>query len=167
MSKARFFSFASALVVFASAASISLAAGPIAEPKLDTYVAAGAETYFAVSLSPNAPLPPAGPRDVVILFDTSASQTSLYREKALSALTALLAGLQRDDRVQLLAVDLDATPLTETFVPAQGPQIEQALVALNQRVPLGATDMPAVLRAAAARFGEDRKSTRLNSSHQI
>lgn len=117
---------------------------------VDTYVTPDGTTYFAMSLAPSAPLAQSEQRDVVILFDTSASQTSLYRDKALSALEALLAGLNRSDRVQLVAVDLDAVPLTEAFVAPQSAEMDQALVALKQRAPLGATDMPAALRSAAA-----------------
>ena len=40
-----------------------------------------------------AAAPAAGPRDVVDLFNTSASQTGDYRAKAIEALKGLLAGL--------------------------------------------------------------------------
>src|SRR5690242_529219 len=59
---------------------------------LETYAAAGAETFFAMKISPRVPQPKAAAHDVVVLFDTSASQTGAYREKALAALEALLAG---------------------------------------------------------------------------
>ena len=103
-----------------------------------------------MSVAPPATIAQTENRDVVILFDTSASQTSLYRDKALEALETLLAGLNRADRVQLLAVDLDTVPLTEKFVAPQSAEMDQALVALKQRAALGATDMPAALRRAAA-----------------
>ena len=115
------------------------------EPRVDTYVAADGTAYFAVSLSPNVARgrkPSAC--DVVILFDTSASQTSVYRDKALARrCRRYLAGLRRGDRVQLMAVDLEAVPLTDGFVAPQSDEMEQAVAALKRRAPLGATDMPA------------------------
>src|SRR6476469_2762207 len=134
-------------VVFACCAAWTQAAVEIPDPNISTYVNSEGATYFAVSLSPNVPLPQAAAaHQVVILFDTSASQTSLYRDKALEALNALLVSLSGDDRVQLLAVDLDAVPLTETFVAPRGAEMDHAIAALKDRVPLGATDMPAAVR---------------------
>ncbi len=100
---------------------------------------------------------PTAARDVVILFDTSASQTGLIRDKALASLESLLGSLAGQDRVLLLAVDLDAVPMSPDWMPAQGPAIKQAVAALKARVPLGATDIQAALDAAIARF--DAKST--------
>jgi hypothetical protein len=133
-------------------ASVSLAASEQPAPHVDTYVTPNGTTYFAMSVAPSAVIAQTENRDVVILFDTSASQTSLYRDKGLESLETLLAGLNRSDRVQLLAVDLDTVPLTEKFVAPQSAEMDQALVALKQRAPLGATDMPAALRSAAALF---------------
>ena len=86
-----------------------------------------ATSYFALSLSPAVPRPAVKPRDVVILFDTSASQSGAYREKALVALESTLAALAPADRVRLYAVDLNAIPLMEKFSAANGPETRQAL----------------------------------------
>ena len=130
---------------------------------LETYTAGGGETYFAMKLSPNLPQPKLAPHDVVVLFDTSASQTGDYREKALTALTALLAGFEARDRVALSAVDLNAVELTSSFVAADGPEMRQALADLRRRVPLGSTDMGTALRGAVAQFAEAGDADRVRS----
>ena len=142
---------AATLVVVAGAAMAAPAA-PAVDPHFDTFATSDGTPYFALSLSPNAVLPEAPTREVIMLVDTSASQTSVYRDKSLSALGALLTSLPRGDRVRLMAVDLEAVELTDGFVAPQGEAIDRAVAALKQRVPLGATDMPAVLQAAAASF---------------
>ena len=124
------------------------------QTRLDTYATPDGTGYFALRLLPAVEIPQAADREVVILFDTSASQAGAIRAKGLDALTALLAGLNRGDRVALLAADLDAVPLSEGFVAPQSDEMKQAIAALQSRAPLGATDMPAVLAAAAASFGK-------------
>ncbi|HVU88916.1 MAG TPA: hypothetical protein VHD36_16450, partial [Pirellulales bacterium] len=110
------------------------------------------QSHFALHLAPTVARPTSRPRDVVILFDTSASQTGAYRDKALAALDALLAGLRPVDRVQLFAVDLNAIPLIDHFAPVADAAARRALAALRDRVPLGATDMEAALAATTAAF---------------
>jgi uncharacterized protein with von Willebrand factor type A (vWA) domain len=133
-------------------------AAPSAE--LSTYDRAGGPTYYSLSLTPDADSAEYRPCDVVVLFDTSASQTGAYRETALAALDSCLAELGPQDRVQLLAVDLDARPLTDQFVPAQGPEIQAAVESLHRESPLGSTDMDRALAAAAARFDSADTSAR-------
>ena len=82
---------------------------------------------------------------MVILFNTSASQTGEHRTKAMDALKATLSALAANDRVQLMAVDLNAIPLTKGFVPAGSKEMVDALAALDARVPLGATDLEKAL----------------------
>ncbi|HUY87660.1 MAG TPA: VWA domain-containing protein, partial [Pirellulales bacterium] len=116
---------------------------------METFAQPGGDTYFALKLTPPVARPAAAPHDVVVLFDTSASQAGDYRTKALDALSAVLAGLDAHDRVALIAVDVNAAPLTKKFVAVDGAEMRQALNDLQQRVPLGSTDMPVALRAAA------------------
>src|SRR5690606_33717496 len=87
--------------------------------RLATYDTATGETYFALSLVPPVSEAPLGPSDVIVLFDTSASQTGLFREDAFSALRGILERLLPDDRVQVYAVDVNTTPQHEAFAPAQ------------------------------------------------
>ena len=76
--------------------------------KLITYDNSSGESYFALSLTP-PPAPQATQsRDILVLFDTSASQTGAYRDDAINALKSFLANLEDTHRVKLMAVDLDA-----------------------------------------------------------
>ena len=101
-----------------------------------------------------------GPRDVVILVSTAASQTGDYRAKSLATLHATLAKLDANDRVKLVAFDLNATPLTQGFVAPNSPQMAAALAALGQRTPLGSCDLEKALETAAKSFTGDSKSAR-------
>ncbi len=145
----------------------SLAAGAAkSAARLDTFAKDG-DTYFALSLSPTTPRPAVKPRDVVILFDTSASQTGAYREKAMAALDATLAGLGAGDQVRLYAVDLNTIPLMDRFAAPNGPELRAALTALRERVPLGATDMSAALSATSDSFATAKGGTRGNAALYI
>jgi hypothetical protein len=130
---------------------------------LETYAGPNGESYFAMKLSPRLRQPKLAMHDVVVLFDTSASQTGAYREKALTALEALLAGLAGRDRVALSAVDLNDVELTSSFVAADGPEMRRALADLRRRVPLGSTDMGGAVRGAVARFAEAGDTGRVRS----
>ena len=117
-------------------------------------------SHFVLRLAPTVPRPVAKPRDVVILFDTSASQMGPYRDKALAALDATVAGLSANDRVRLFAVDLNAIPLMNKFAAPGSAETRQAIAALRERVPLGATDMAAALSAASGEFASVSDSSR-------
>src|SRR5690349_2122532 len=60
------------------------------------------ETSYAISLATELPAKEVEAVDVVVLFDTSASQQGAYREVALESLRALLAGMRPSDRVQII-----------------------------------------------------------------
>ncbi len=97
---------------------------------------------------------------MVILVSTAASQTGDYRAKSLATLQSLLAKLEPNDRVKLVAFDLNATPLTQGFVAPNSPEMAAALGALNQRTPLGSCDLEKALDTAAKSFAGDSKSAR-------
>ena len=61
------------------------------------------------------------------MFNTAASQTGPYRETALAAVEACIAKLHPQDRVQLLAADLEARPITEKFLAAGSAEMRAAL----------------------------------------
>jgi hypothetical protein len=84
--------------------------------RMDTFTHPDGANYFALSLEPKGISPAAKPRDVVVMFNTSASQIGAFRTKSFEALQAILAGLGPQDRVQLVRVDLNAIPLTKSFV---------------------------------------------------
>ena len=102
--------------------------------------------------SPNAVLPSV---ECVVLVDTSASQTGLYREKSLQAVNSLMAAAREGDRFALSAVDVASTPLTEGFHPADDEAISGGIRSLDARPPLGSTELVAVLEDAVARFQGD------------
>jgi tetratricopeptide (TPR) repeat protein len=136
--------------------SIAGAAEPSSIPiGLETFSGPEGTEYFVAALKPTGIAAAATPRDVIILVNTSASQVGDYRVKSIEALKATLAALPTDDRVQLMAVDLDAIPLSKNFVAAGSAEMGAALAALDARVPLGATDMEKALRTVATAFPND------------
>jgi hypothetical protein len=124
-----------------------------AESRLATFDSSTGERYFALSLKPDNLGPPAAAYDVVVLFDTSASQAGMYRDDAIAALEAMVGTFGPGDRVKLIAVDLNAIPLTSGFVAPTSAEMQQALRKLDLRTPLGSTDMIAALQGAIDSFG--------------
>jgi len=135
------------------------ASAPSAESAhYESYTKPDGQSYFALSLMPQTALPPAESCDVVIMVDTSASQVGSYREKTLEALQGMLATMGENDRVKLLAVDVNAIPLTAEFVAPNGQEMKAAMAKLRNRVPLGATDLEAALNAAINSFANPSKA---------
>jgi tetratricopeptide (TPR) repeat protein len=129
--------------------------------ELSTYQRDDGQTFFALSLSPPSDSATGNrSHDVVILFDTSASQAGMYRETALAALEACIAKLGAEDRVQLLAVDLEARPITEKFLAAGSAELRSAIEKLRAEPPLGSTDMEHVVRETIGRFEPARPAGR-------
>src|SRR5262249_19161600 len=62
--------------------------------------------------------------------------------------------------VKLMAVDVNAVSLTESFVAPRGKEIDAALAKLARRVPLGSTDLEATLQGALKSFQGDSPSAR-------
>ena len=124
--------------------------------RLDVYGKPGEKSHFALSIAPNIELPTPQGHEVVLLFDTSASQTGAYRAKAIETLKQFLASVNAGTQVQLFAVDLAAHPLTDKFVEAKSEEVGKAIESLKRRAPLGATDMVAAFETAAKAF--DAKS---------
>lgn len=147
-----------ALAILACPA-ISFAAKP-SDATLETYQPGDGQTFYSLSVTPPADVAKDEPCDVVILFDTSASQSGAYRDTAIAAVEACIAKLRPTDRVQLLAADLEARPITSEFLAADSDKLRAALESLRGETPLGSTDMENVLRTAMARFEQDRPSAR-------
>lgn len=143
------------VLAFAVTASSLLSRSNVtaAESRLATFDSSTGEKYFALSLKPDNLRPSAAAHDVVVLFDTSASQTGMYRDDALAALEAMVGALDAADRIKLVAVDLNAIALTDGFVAPRSAEMQQALRKLNLRTPLGSTDMIAALRGAIDSYG--------------
>ncbi len=148
-------------LVIATAAPIVFGAEPVGKSaKLDCFSHPDGANYFALSLKPSAGIEAAAPHDVVLLIDTSASQTGDYRSDAIGTLHGVLSDLSPNDRVKLIAVDLNAVPLTESFVAPDSSEMTAALKKLDARVPLGATDMEKALTAAADSFQSGSQNAR-------
>ena len=140
------------LTILLAVGSSGLLAHAADGPRLATYDNAAGDTFFALSLTAGGDVPTASSNDVVVLFDTSASQTGIYRDDALLSLTTMLSSLGETDRVSLVACDLNAIPMTDGFVSPQGPAMKAALEKLRRRAPLGSTDLHGALTSVAASF---------------
>lgn len=112
------------------------------------------EQTFSLSLSAPAGDNGAAGREVVVLFDTSASQTGMYREGALAALESLAAKLRPEDQVRVAAVDLEARPMNEAAAAGGSVELAKAIAQLHQESPLGTTDLIGSLNAATEMFSE-------------
>ncbi|HID20893.1 MAG TPA: hypothetical protein EYP14_00625, partial [Planctomycetaceae bacterium] len=118
------------------------------------YTAPDGQAYFALALKMQVAQPLPAPQRHVILVDTSASQIGPHRDRALKALRAYVESLSRSDRVSLYAIDVTATPLTDGFVPVGGSELAGALTRLDERPPLGATDLLDAIRTALEQIGD-------------
>ena len=150
-------------ILLALAVFVASRAWADGKAELHTYDRGDGQTFYALSLTPPQAAASGAahqPREVVILFDTSASQTGAYRDTSFAALEACIAKLRPEDRVQLMAVDLEARPITEQFVAAGSAELKAAIEKLHNESPLGSTDMESVMRTAATRFGQDNKTSR-------
>ncbi len=121
------------------------------EARLETYKAEDGQSYFTLTMPPSGDRS-SGPRDVVVLFDTSASQAGMFRDTAIAALESCLGLLQDTDRVQVVAVDLAARPLNESLAQPTQPDVAAAVDAVRREPPLGSTDMELALRSASQLF---------------
>jgi hypothetical protein len=128
--------------------------------RLATFEKPTGETYFALSISPTESLPVADSNEVIVLIDTSASQSGAYRTQSLEVLAAFLKSLGRDDRVQLVAVDTRPVPLSAGFLAPDSPQMQAALAKLSRRAPLGATDLAKALEFVATAYPAESKGAR-------
>ena len=144
-----------ATLVAAMLAVTAWGAGPGGEAaRLDSFSGPDGTNYFALSLKPAA-LPASGPRDVVVLVSTAASQIGDYRSDSLAAARAAMGSLQPGDRAKLVAFDLAAIPLTKDFVAPNSPEMAQAMASLDRRTPLGTNDIEKALTAALKSYRGD------------
>ncbi len=128
--------------------------------RLATFDNAQGETSFALSISPQVDERKQLASDIVIFVDTSASQTGVFKKDSIATLKYLMSGLTRDDRVKLVAMDIDPVELTSGFVRVDSPEIANAITKLENRVALGSTDMGAMLDSTANQFTGDTKRNR-------
>ena len=63
--------------------TISVQANENAAAQIFTYDKATGETFYALAIRPNGAIPAPADSDVIVMFDTSASQTGIYRKDAI------------------------------------------------------------------------------------
>jgi len=110
------------------------------------------QTFYALSLLPEVAKEQVDASSIVVLFDTSASQQGAYRAAAMQSLQSLLGNLRASDRVDLMAVDLSAKPMTDAPSAPGSAELANGIAALEQQVPLGSTDLAGALNVAVDRL---------------
>jgi len=128
------------------------AAAATSSAQLASFTNTDGTNYFALTLTPSITVPPQTPMDIVVLVDTSASQTGDFRVRALATANALMTSLRGEDSVQLMGIDLNAVSLSNGFVDPRSTAMSSAMVKLSSRVPLGSTDMARGLATAVGRL---------------
>ncbi|MCA9239789.1 MAG: VWA domain-containing protein, partial [Planctomycetales bacterium] len=147
-------SFSFVLALSIGSVGVAQQTGPMGVFRAD-----GSE-YFSLSLMADLPAAQQG-HNIVVLFDTSASQTGMYRDTALAALRGFVGSLGAEDRVQVFATDLDTRAMNDRFSPANGPDVAAALEKLAGVAPLGSTDLQKALSTAAGRLQESGAGDRV------
>ncbi len=122
--------------------------------KMATFDNAG-ETHFALSLKPQISIETERASNVVVYIDTSASQSGEFKRDSIATLKHIIKNLNADDLIQIVAVDLDPVPMTKGFVSPDSEDLNTALGNLSERVPLGSTDMEAMLVSASKAFPKE------------
>ncbi|MES2790813.1 MAG: VWA domain-containing protein, partial [Planctomycetota bacterium] len=126
-------------------------------PGVMRFVAPQGATYSALILpAPALPKLATVPHDHVLIVDTSASQNGIYRNRALALANAVCRELPAGDRVQLIAADVACSSLTEEFVETSSKALASGFERLEDRVPLGSTNIELALRTALQSFSGDR-----------
>ena len=97
------------------------------------------------------------PTDVLLLIDTSASQAGPFRTQSEEVLHGILEQARSDDRFRLAAVDLICTPLADRFAHTGDDAMQEALLGLSERTPLGATDLAGAAAQAAHLFDDSAR----------
>ncbi len=146
--------FAAGLTALSLPAMSAFSADAVSENAAYTYTTPAGEKFFGVSIRATDLSRAHRPADRhVLLIDTSASQVGDYRLREVEAAKAFLTALPSTAKVAVVALDVTAEPLTAGFVSPRE-ALESGLAALDERVPLGATDIAAGLSYASEAFGD-------------
>ena len=97
----------------------------------------------------------------VIVVDTSASQTGLFRENSLQVLKSLAGQLPQDHQVLVIAADSDFEPMSQDFVSPGSAAFSAAVQKLSERTPMGATDLVMSLKKAVELADTDAPASML------
>ncbi len=109
-------------------------------------------TYSAIALRGKNLAPVAGPQELIVLVDTSASQVGAYRQGSLELVSELLKSLPQEVTVRVAAVDVGVESLMGEFASSTTPAAVSAVQQLKMRTPLGATNLPAALDEVSGWF---------------
>ena len=144
------------VVALAILPSTSFASQPPSEGncRWATFKNVAGENYFALSLKAAQDLPTASQVEVVVIVDTSASQTGPVRLESIEVLNELAANLPLNAKVSLLASDVESVDLSGGLVAATDSKWESAVARLQKRIPLGTTDLTLALRTALSQFSQ-------------
>jgi tetratricopeptide (TPR) repeat protein len=114
------------------------------------------EHLFALSLqaAEQGDFPRAEAYEVVVLFDTSATQTGTVRIESMEVLDELAATLPVGTSVSLMACDVEPVPMSDGMVSAGDSKWVEAVARLQKRIPLGTTNLGGALRAAIEQFSD-------------
>ncbi|WP_158222624.1 VWA domain-containing protein, partial [Rhodopirellula sp. MGV] len=123
-----------------------------AQVRIVSFTASEGDSYFAASIMPSADdtllaATSKAAADVVIIVDTSASQAGDFRRESMAALKSVLSNLRSGDRAKVYAADVDAVAMTSNFASSNESNVSNAMGALSRRLPLGHTNMVAVIEA--------------------
>ena len=144
------------LIALAMLTSASFASQPPAEgnSRWATFKNVAGENFFALSLQTTQDLPSAAQVEVVVIVDTSASQTGTVRIESIEVLSELAANLPLNAKVSLVASDVQSVDLSGGLIGATDSKWESAVARLQKRIPLGTTDLTLALRTALAQFSQ-------------
>ena len=136
---------------FLAAAAAAEPITPVAKPAIRALLQAEVEgvTYSALVLPAPATRPSsAEPHEHLVVVDTSASQAGAFRQQTLNVLRNFVAQLPQHDKIQLLATDVETELLTTGAVAPGSAGYDKGLLRLEERVPLGSTNLELALRTA-------------------
>ena len=127
-------------------------------PGLIQYETPLGDHYSALILpAPPAPATRSLSYDHMVIVDTSASQTGEFRARSTSLANAFCSAIPAGDRVMLVAADLGAEILTTGFVAPNSLDVAQSFEKLNERIPLGSSNLEVSLRSALANFNDPKR----------
>ncbi|HMP59739.1 MAG TPA: hypothetical protein PKD86_10320, partial [Gemmatales bacterium] len=121
------------------------------EPVL-TYDTIAGERFFALQLQPKLTSKFTGPRDYLVLVDSTASQAGGTFLAARLLAAQLTRSLGQQDRLALWEVNDKTTELTTGFVPAGDAALKTAIERLDKVTPMGAADLKAAIAKASGAF---------------
>lgn len=136
----------------------------------------GADNHFAVAIKSQHKA--TSIKRHIVLIDTSASQTGLFRENSLRLVKSLASVVPADHRLMVVAVDSTFEPLSPDFVAPGSAAFTAAVEKLSERTPMGSTNLAISLKHAVALadtdapasllyIGDGLSTSNLLSSHEL